>query len=93
MEIKITLFITLMLYAIVISQSLVYIPAMSNVTKSMQPATYIESRKLLDQNLRSSLTTLYYLALAASVLLVSFCAINLSGFFYLFSYSIGFLNY
>jgi uncharacterized membrane protein len=85
MEIKITLFITLMLYAVVISQSFFYILAMSNVTKSMQPATYIESRKLLDQHLRSSLTTVYYLALASSVLLVSFCVINPSGFLFICS--------
>jgi hypothetical protein len=85
MEIKITLFITLMLYVVVISQSFFYILAMSNVTKSMQPATYIESRKLLDQNLRSSLTTVYYLALASSVLLVSFCVINPSGFLFICS--------
>lgn len=85
MEIKITLFITLMLYAIVISQSFFYILAMSNVTKSMQPDTYIESRKLLDQHLRSSLTTVYYLALSASVLLVSFCVINPSGFLFICS--------
>ncbi len=85
MEIKITLFITLMLYAVVISQSFFYILAMSNVTKSMQPATYIESRKLLDQHLRGSLTTVYYLALAASVLLVSFCVINPSGFLFICS--------
>jgi hypothetical protein len=45
----------------------------------MQAATYIESRKLLDKHLRHSLSIIYYLALAASVLLVSFCVINPSG--------------
>jgi hypothetical protein len=85
MEIKITLFITLILYSVVISQSFFYILAMSNVTKSMQPATYIESRKLIDKNLRSSLATVYYLVLAASVLLVSFCVINPSGLLFICS--------
>src|SRR5689334_2310247 len=37
MEIKITLFITLVLYAFVISQSFFYLLAMSRVAKSMQP--------------------------------------------------------
>jgi hypothetical protein len=79
MEIKITLFITLLLYAFVISQSLFYILAMSNVLKNMQPATYIESRKLLDKNLRASLPVVYYLALIASIALTAFCVINPSG--------------
>jgi hypothetical protein len=79
MEIKITLFITLLLYAFVISQSFFYILAMSNVLKNMQPATYIESRKLLDKNLRASLPVVYYLALISSIALTAFCVINPSG--------------
>lgn len=67
MEIKITLFITLILYTVVTSQSFFYILAMSNTMKNMQPATYIESRKLLDKNLQNSLKNIYYLALAASI--------------------------
>ncbi|MBL7738929.1 MAG: hypothetical protein JNK14_06890 [Chitinophagaceae bacterium] len=83
MAIKISLFITLALYAIVVSQSLFYILAMSNVMKNMQPATYIESRKLLDRNLRSSLSGVYYLALAASCLLTAFCVTNPSGILFI----------
>ncbi len=79
MEIKITLFITLLLYSFVISQSFFYILAMSNVLKNMQSATYIESRKLLDKNLRASLPVVYYLSLIASIALVTFCIINPSG--------------
>lgn len=79
MEIKITLFITLLLYALVISQSFFYILAMSNVMKNMQPATYIESRKLLDKNLRISLLIVYYLALMSSIALTAFCVINPTG--------------
>jgi uncharacterized membrane protein len=85
MEIKITLFITLLLYAFVISQSFFYILAMSNVLKNMQPSTYIESRKLLDKNLRTSLSIVYYLALIASVLLTAFCVINRSGVLFICS--------
>lgn len=85
MEIKITLFITIMLYAFVISQSFFYILAMSKVTKSMQPVTYIESRQLLDKNLQSSLSLVYYLTLAASIALTSFCVVNPSGFLFICS--------
>lgn len=85
MEIKITLFITLMLYAVVISQSFFYILAMSNVMKNMQPETYIESRKLLDKNLQTSLQTVYYLALAASIVLAAFCVTNPSGLLFICS--------
>lgn len=85
MEIKITLFITLLLYAFVISQTFFYILAMSRVTKSMQPVTYIESRHLLDKNLQSSLSLVYYLALAASFALTSFCVINPSGVLFICS--------
>jgi uncharacterized membrane protein len=83
MEIKITLFTTLMLYAVVISQSFFYLLAMSNVTKSMQPATYIESRQLLDRSLQHNLRIVYYLTLASSVLLVAFCVTNPSGLLFI----------
>jgi hypothetical protein len=85
MEIKITLFITILLYAFVISQSFFYILAMSNVLKNMQPATYIESRKLLDKNLRGSLPVVYYSALIASIALTTFCVINPSGVLFICS--------
>lgn len=85
MEIKITLFITLLLYAIVISQSFFYILAMSNVLTNMQPGTYIELRKLLAKNLRASLPILYYLALIASIALTAFCVINPSGVLFICS--------
>ncbi|HEY6503891.1 MAG TPA: hypothetical protein VIZ28_07955 [Chitinophagaceae bacterium] len=83
MEIKITLFITLMLYAVVISQTFFYILAMTSVTKNMQPATYIESRQLLDKSLQNTLRNVYYLTLASSVLLVSFCVTNPSGLLFI----------
>jgi len=85
MEIKITLFTTLLLYAFVISQSFFYILAMSRVTKSMQAVTYIESRQLLDKNLQSSLSLVYYLALASSIALTAFCVINPSGILFVCS--------
>jgi hypothetical protein len=49
----------------------------------MQPATYIESRQLLDRNLQSNLKIVYYLTLASSVLLVAFCVVNPSGLLFI----------
>jgi hypothetical protein len=85
MEIKITLFITLLLYTFVISQSFFYILAMSRVSKTMQAVTYIESRQLLDKNLQGSLSLVYYLALAASIALTSFCVVKPSGILFISS--------
>lgn len=85
MEIKISLFITLILYAMVAAQSFFYILAMSRTAKSMQPVTYIESRQLLDKNLQVSLKVTYYLALIASITLTSFCVINPSGILFICS--------
>jgi len=85
MEIKITLFITLLFYALVISQSFFYILAMSGAMKNMQVATYIESRKLLDSRLRSTMNTVYYLALIATIALIAFCTINPGGMLFICS--------
>jgi len=85
MEIKITLFITLLLYACVAAQSFFYILAMSRTAKSMQPVTYIESRQLLDKNLQVTLKLVYYLTLIASIALTSFCVINPSGILFICS--------
>ena len=79
MIIKITLFINLLMYAFVISQSFFYILAMSGTMKKMQAATYIETRNLLTEKLKAPLQIVYYLALATSILLVAFCVVNPSG--------------
>jgi uncharacterized membrane protein len=85
MEIKITLFITLLLYSVIISQSFFYILAMSRVTKKMQAATYIESRQLLDKVMQNSLRSAYYLTLMASIALTAFCVINPTGLLFICS--------
>jgi uncharacterized membrane protein len=79
MEIKITLFFTLVLYSFVVGQSFFYILALSRAAKNMRPVTYIESRQLIDKNLQVTLRFVYYLALIASIALTSFCVINPSG--------------
>ncbi len=85
MEIKITLFITLLAYTAVISQSFFYLLAMGNACRNMKPATYIESRKLLDDRLSKTLAGAYYSTLLASIALTAFCVTNPSGLLFISS--------
>ena len=85
MEIKITLFVTLLMYAFVISQSFFYILAMSSTLKKMKAGTYIETRNLLTENLQTPLQLVYYGALGASLLLASFCVLNPGGWLFITS--------
>jgi len=85
MIIKITLFITLLMYAFVISQSFFYILAMSSALKKMQAGTYIETRNLLTENLQTPLQLVYYTTLGASLLLTSFCVVNPGGWLFITS--------
>ena len=85
MAIKITLFITLLMYAVVISQSFFYILAMSVTLKKMRAQTYIETRNLLTENLQAPLQIVYYTTLSASVLLTAFCVVNPGGLLFIAS--------
>jgi len=85
MAIKITLFITLLMYAVVISQSFFYILAMSMTLKKMRAQTYIETRNLLTTNLQAPLQIVYYTTLSASVLLTAFCVVNPGGLLFITS--------
>ncbi len=85
MGIKITLFITLMIYALVISQSLFYFLAMTRTMKKMQAPTYIETRNLLTRALAVPLQCVYYIAMAATVLLAAFCVVNPTGVLFISS--------
>lgn len=85
MGIKITLFITILLYVFVISQSFFYILAMSTTLKKMQAETYIETRNLLTETLRAPLQIIYYAALGSTVLLAAFCVVNPSGWLFITS--------
>ena len=85
MAIKITLFITLLMYAVVISQSIFYILAMAGTMKRMQAETYIETRNLLTPKLETPLQIVYYTALSASVLLTAFCVVNPNGLLFITS--------
>jgi hypothetical protein len=85
MAIKITLFITLVCYAFVVCQSFFYILALSGATKKMDASAYIETRKLIDKELSTSLYIVYYLALAASIALTAFSVVNPQGILFISS--------
>ena len=71
MAIKIIQFINLLAYGFISSQPMFYLLAMSKTQKNMQPSSYVELRKLLNENLQVTLRIAYYTALLTSPLL--FC--------------------
>lgn len=56
-------------FAFVVSQPLFYLLAFSKAQKNLKAPSYIELRKLLDQNLQVTLRLAYYVALVTVVLL------------------------
>jgi hypothetical protein len=85
MIIKVTLFITLAMYAVIASQSFFYMLALSNATKKMQAVAYIETRKLIDAELQFKLSLVYYAALCSSLLLTAFSVVNPNGILFISS--------
>lgn len=79
MLIKVTLLITMLLYAFIVAQSFFYILAMSKASKKMKAAAYIETRQLIDHQLRTTLSLVYYSAVTASIALIAFCVVNPGG--------------
>ncbi len=76
MEINIIIFINLLAYSLVVSQSFSYIIALGNVQRSMEAVTYIELRKLLDRNFRKKFSIVVYATLLSSTLLTVMCSMN-----------------
>lgn len=70
MQTKIILLSAILSYSCVVSQSFMYIIALKNVQKSMNAASYIELRKLLDANFRANYKYAVYAALFTNLLLV-----------------------
>lgn len=85
MLIKITLFITLIGYAFVISQSFFYVLAMTHASKKMKAPAYIETRQLIDHALQQSGYLMYYITLAASIALTAFSVVNPNGILFISS--------
>lgn len=74
MEIKIVLFTTLLVYAVVVAQSFSYIISLRDVQKNMTAVQYISFRKLTDKNFRKKFTYIFYATLLSSTTL---CLITL----------------
>src|ERR1700741_1647588 len=70
MLIKIVLFINLIAYAVIVSQSFMYILALKNTQLALRAPSYIEVRHLIDVNMRSRFKYVLYLALLTSLALV-----------------------
>ncbi len=70
MTTKIILFITLVSYSIIVSQSFMYSRALKDVQMNLQAGSYTEIRKLIDTAMRSNFKYVIYAALLANLLLV-----------------------
>ncbi|HTE09470.1 MAG TPA: hypothetical protein VK645_00845 [Chitinophagaceae bacterium] len=79
MEIKINLLITILLYSIIVSQSVSYIISLRDVQQNMTAAEYIVFRKLTDKNFRSKFRPVIYASLVSNLLLVVLCGIHFNG--------------
>jgi len=79
MEIKIVLLLTLLLYTIIVSQSLSYIISLRNVQQHLNAPAYIAFRKLTDKNFNAKFRYVIYASLFANLLLLVMCSIHFSG--------------
>jgi hypothetical protein len=68
MATKIILFLTLLTYSVVVSQSFMYMLALKNVNLGLGYQSYTALRKLLDTNMRSNFKFVLYAALLFSLL-------------------------
>lgn len=68
------LFITLISYSFLVSQSFMYIIALRNVQQNMQAASYLEMRKLLDKNFRKKYSWVVYTSLITSTTSMILCS-------------------
>jgi hypothetical protein len=69
MEIRITLFVTLIAYSFLVSQSFSYIIALHDTQRNLDARGYIVLRKLLDKNFRAKFKYVFYLTLIINTLL------------------------
>lgn len=70
MATKIILFITLLAYAVIASQSFMYILSLKQVQLNLGANAYTEIRKLTDTSMRANFKYVIYAALLANLLLV-----------------------
>lgn len=82
MIIKLLLFFNLLTYAVIVSQSFMYMIALRNVQERLEAPAYIELRKLLDENFMAKFKTVMYAGLLLSLVLVIFAAQQPIGFLF-----------
>ena len=70
MELKILIFLNVLVYSVIVSQSFMYMIALRNVQENMGAGFYIELRKLLDRNFLKKFKFVVYTALLLSCLLM-----------------------
>lgn len=85
MEIKVIMLINLLAYSLIVSQSFLYIIALRNVQTSMQPASYIELRKLLDKNFQVKFRIVLYVTLLTCTVLTILSSMHLTGLLFITS--------
>ncbi len=90
MTTKILFLITLLAYAVVVSQSFMYMLSLKQVQCSLDVVSFTEIRKLTDKAMRASFKYVIYAALLANVLLVLITA-RTPGSLYFISAAIGLL--
>lgn len=83
---KITLFITLFAYAVIVSQPLMYLLSLKNVQLALGGSSYTELRQLTDANMRSHFPIAIYTALLSNLLLVFLHIKNPAGFYFIASF-------
>lgn len=83
MEINIIIFLTLLAYSFLVSQSFLYIIALHNVQTNMEAVSYIELRKLLDRNFRKKYSIVVYSSLISTTLLTFLCSAEPTGILFI----------
>ena len=68
---NIALFITLIAYSVIVSQSFMYMLALRDTSLKMEAVHYIQFRKLIDKNMQAKFRYAMYAGLLTSVLLIS----------------------
>lgn len=86
MIIKLLFFFNLFVYAVIVSQSFMYMIALRNIQERLEAASYIELRKLLDENFTAKFKWVMYAGLLLSLMLLIITAQQSTGILFLSSF-------
>ena len=70
MFINIVLFLTVVFYSMIVSQSFMYLLTLRNLSLALDSAAYTQMRKIIDANMRSKFSIVVYGSLILNLLLV-----------------------